>query len=212
MRAARMIGSVRARNRRGRGFERAPTHSRCALIDLYRRRRKSRSRRRRARGDCVFRPTAIAAPRELQQLGGLTLQHARRSCTMSRRCVTRISDLIFGVGPAGTGKTLLAVAAAVEALKPGAQSTASCHAAGGRGGRTARLPAGRSGREGRSVPAADLGRVSQPDGRDEFEEPPRTPRNRGRAAGVHARAHALECLCDRRRGAELDDSTDEDGS
>lgn len=55
-------------------------------------------------------------PLTLPQLGGLTLRTPRQVHYAEALRDERI-DLIFGVGPAGTGKTFLAVAAAVEALK-----------------------------------------------------------------------------------------------
>lgn len=57
-----------------------------------------------------------AAPMQLPQLGGLTLRTPRQVHYVEALRDESI-DLIFGVGPAGTGKTFLAVAAAVEALK-----------------------------------------------------------------------------------------------
>lgn len=55
-------------------------------------------------------------PMHLPQLGGLTLRTPRQVHYVEALRDESI-DLIFGVGPAGTGKTFLAVAAAVEALK-----------------------------------------------------------------------------------------------
>lgn len=55
-------------------------------------------------------------PLHLPQLGGLTLRTPRQVHYVEALRDEGI-DLIFGVGPAGTGKTFLAVAAAVEALK-----------------------------------------------------------------------------------------------
>jgi phosphate starvation-inducible protein PhoH and related proteins len=52
----------------------------------------------------------------LPQLGGLTLRTPRQVHYVEALRDENL-DLIFGVGPAGTGKTFLAVAAAVEALK-----------------------------------------------------------------------------------------------
>lgn len=54
----------------------------------------------------------------LPQLGGLTLRTPRQIHYVEALRDERI-DLVFGVGPAGTGKTFLAVAAAVEAMKAG---------------------------------------------------------------------------------------------
>ena len=56
------------------------------------------------------------APIQLPQLGGLTLRTPRQVHYVEALRDEDV-DLIFGVGPAGTGKTFLAVAAAVEALK-----------------------------------------------------------------------------------------------
>ncbi len=55
-------------------------------------------------------------PMTLPQLGGLTLRTPRQVHYVEALRDENL-DLIFGVGPAGTGKTFLAVAAAVEALK-----------------------------------------------------------------------------------------------
>ena len=55
-------------------------------------------------------------PMHLPQLGGLTLRTPRQVHYVGALRDENI-DLIFSVGPAGTGKTFLAVAAAVEALK-----------------------------------------------------------------------------------------------
>ncbi len=55
-------------------------------------------------------------PITLPQLGGLTLRTPRQVHYVEALRDENL-DLIFGVGPAGTGKTFLAVAAAVEALK-----------------------------------------------------------------------------------------------
>jgi phosphate starvation-inducible PhoH-like protein len=57
-----------------------------------------------------------AAPLALPQLGGLTLRTPRQVHYVEALRDEAL-DLIFGVGPAGTGKTFLAVAAAVEAMK-----------------------------------------------------------------------------------------------
>ncbi|HRO02167.1 MAG TPA: PhoH family protein [Terricaulis sp.] len=87
-----------------------------ALADLARRKGKVRE------GDVL---AAISfsegdpdksGPHTLPQLGGLTLRTPRQVHYVEALRDERI-DLIFGVGPAGTGKTFLAVAAAVEALK-----------------------------------------------------------------------------------------------
>ena len=61
-------------------------------------------------------PGADKGPLELPQLGGLTLRTPRQLHYVQALRDPEL-DLIFGVGPAGTGKTFLAVAVAVEALK-----------------------------------------------------------------------------------------------
>jgi phosphate starvation-inducible PhoH-like protein len=88
-----------------------------ALVDLHRRRNRV------SEGDVL---AAIAlsesdeagGPRalELQQLGGLTLRTPRQIHYVEALRDPAL-DLILGVGPAGTGKTFLAVAAAVEAMR-----------------------------------------------------------------------------------------------
>jgi len=60
--------------------------------------------------------TDTRAPLKLPQLGGLTLRTPRQVHYVEALRDENL-DLIFGVGPAGTGKTFLAVAAAVEAMK-----------------------------------------------------------------------------------------------
>jgi phosphate starvation-inducible protein PhoH and related proteins len=57
-----------------------------------------------------------AGPLTLPQLGGLSLRTPRQVHYVEALRDEAL-DLVFGVGPAGTGKTFLAVAAAVEALK-----------------------------------------------------------------------------------------------
>ena len=86
-----------------------------ALADLARRKGKVRE------GDVLAaisfsEETETRGPLTLPQLGGLTLRTPRQVHYVEALRDERI-DLIFGVGPAGTGKTFLAVAAAVEALK-----------------------------------------------------------------------------------------------
>ncbi|MBU6405845.1 MAG: PhoH family protein [Alphaproteobacteria bacterium] len=65
---------------------------------------------------CSLDPDRAAGPLTLPQVGGLTIRTPRQlhyvEAMQEEAC-----DLVFGVGPAGTGKTFLAVACAVEALK-----------------------------------------------------------------------------------------------
>lgn len=65
---------------------------------------------------CNLDPDRDRGPLRLPQVGGLTIRTPRQlhyvEAMRDEAC-----DLVFGVGPAGTGKTFLAVACAVEALK-----------------------------------------------------------------------------------------------
>jgi len=87
-----------------------------ALADLARRKGKIREGEVLAAISFSEGATDSAAPISLPQLGGLTLRTPRQVHYVEALRDENI-DLIFGVGPAGTGKTFLAVAAAVEALK-----------------------------------------------------------------------------------------------
>ena len=58
--------------------------------------------------------------------------------------ISAASDLTFGIGPAGTGKTYLAVACAVESLQAETRAAHRAGAAGGGSRRAAGVPAGRS--------------------------------------------------------------------
>ena len=122
----------------------------------------------------------------------------------------RKCTVTFGIGPAGTGKTYLAMALAVAALSERAGRPHHPHAPRGRGRRAARLPARRHAREGRPVPAAALRRALR-------HARPRPARrlhgarhDRGRAARVHARPHAQRLVHHPRRGAEHEPRADAD--
>ena len=71
----------------------------------------------------------------------------------------RRSTVTFGIGPAGTGKTYLAMALAVAALHEREVGADHPHAARRRGRRAARVPAGRPAGEGRPVPAPAVRRA-----------------------------------------------------
>ena len=73
--------------------------------------------------------------------------------------------LVFSTGPAGTGKTWLAVAHAVQLFERKEVDRIVLSRPGGRSRRAARLFARRHAREGRSLSAADLRRALRPDGR-----------------------------------------------
>jgi phosphate starvation-inducible PhoH-like protein len=87
-----------------------------ALVDLAR--RKGRVREGEVLAAISFSEGAREAPGPLSlpQVGGLVLRTPRQVHYVEALRDENI-DLIFGVGPAGTGKTFLAVAAAVEAMK-----------------------------------------------------------------------------------------------
>jgi phosphate starvation-inducible PhoH-like protein len=87
-----------------------------ALADLARRKGKVREGEVLAAISFSEGPVERPGPMTLPQLGGLTLRTPRQVHYVEALRDENL-DLIFGVGPAGTGKTFLAVAAAVEAMK-----------------------------------------------------------------------------------------------
>ena len=84
------------------------------------------------------------------------------------------------------------------------------HPPRGRGRRAARLPARRPDGEGRSVPAPAVRRALRHARARARQPAPRARRDRGRAAGVHARPHAERRVHHPRRGPEHDARADED--
>ena len=122
----------------------------------------------------------------------------------------RTHDVVLCVGPAGTGKTYLAVGWAVEpaAQRPGEEDRA--RPAGGRGRRAARLSARRPRREDQPVPPAAVRRAQRHHGSRHGQEVHGERHHRDPAARVHAGPHALERLHHSRRGAERDVGADED--
>ena len=118
--------------------------------------------------------------------------------------------IVFGIGPAGTGKTYLAMAKAVQALQAKQVNRIILTRPGGRGGRAAGLPARHAVREDRPVPAAALRRAARHDrpGLDPAADGQR--HDRGRAAGVHARPHPQRRVHHPGRGAEHHARADED--
>ena len=118
--------------------------------------------------------------------------------------------IVFGIGPAGTGKTYLAMAKAVQALQAKKVNRIILTPPGGRGGRAARLPARHAHREDRPLPAPALRRAAR-HGRPRVDpEAARGRHHRGRAAGVHARPLAQRRVHRARRGAEHHAGADED--
>ena len=136
---------------------------------------------------------------------------ARRAITQ-RRYLEAIDqyDIVFGVGPAGTGKTYLAMAQAVVVSAGEARDAHHPRAARGRSRREARLPAGRPAGKGQSVPAAALRRALRHARRRARRAAARARRDRSGADRVHARPHAERRVRDPRRSAEHDVRADED--
>ena len=101
-------------------------------------------------------------------------------------------DLVFGLGPAGTGKTYLAVAMAVAMLVKSAHRPADPFAAGGRGRRAAGLPARRPQGKGRSLSAPALRRAARHAARRASLKRLTERRDRGGAARLHARPDPVQ--------------------
>ena len=87
-----------------------------SLLDLYRRRRKLREED--VAAAIAFSAHGSDVPRDLQVFGGLTLSRPAQLRYVEAMRDPNV-DMVFAVGPAGTGKTVLAVIAAVEALRQG---------------------------------------------------------------------------------------------
>ena len=102
----------------------------------------------------------------------------------------RDNDLIFCIGPAGTGKTYLAVGMAVNLLRQNAVKQDRPGPARGRGRRTARLPARRHRGQDQSLPAAAVRRPQRHDGPGAGQALHGERHHRDRAAGLHARPNA----------------------
>ena len=120
------------------------------------------------------------------------------------------AELTFGIGPAGTGKTYLAVAYAAAMLERGAVDRVDPVAPGGRGRRAPRLPARRHAREGRSLSPPALRRALRHDALRQGRARLSDRHDRGGAACLHARPHARQCRRHPRRGAEHHVDADED--
>jgi phosphate starvation-inducible PhoH-like protein len=119
-------------------------------------------------------------------------------------------DITFGIGPAGTGKTYLAVACAVDALeRDTVKRIVLVRPRVEAGERLGFLP-GDSRR--RSIPYLRPLYDALYDlmGFDKVDEALRAQHHRDRAARVHARAHAQPLLHHPRRGAEHHARADED--
>ncbi len=122
------------------------------------------------------------------------------------------SDLVFGLGPAGTGKTYLAVAHAAQCLERGqVERIVLSRPAVEAGERLGFLPGDmREKVDPYLRPLYDaLYDVLPP---AKVERDLMSGRHRDRPAGVHARTHAGACFRDPRRGAEHLVDADEDVS
>ena len=104
------------------------------------------------------------------------------------------NTITIGVGPAGTGKTYLAVAEAVAAFRAKDGQPHHPDPPGRRGGRAAGLSAGRPAEQGRPVSAAALRRAVRHAGAGDLRQISRAGQHRGRAAGLHARPDARRQL------------------
>ena len=120
------------------------------------------------------------------------------------------NTVTFGIGPAGTGKTYLAMAKAVQALQARkVNRIVLTRPAVEAGERLGFLPGTLVGQD-RPVPAPAVRRAAR-HGRPRVDPAAHGGRDhRGRAAGLHARAHAQRRVHHPRRGAEHLDRADED--
>ncbi len=114
----------------------------------------------------------------------------------------RDNTVTFGIGPAGTGKTYLAMAAAVEVAHGRSGSTDHPHPPGGRGRGAARLSARRPLRQDRSLPAAPLRRLVGHARAGGDRSADRAGDDRDSAPRLHAGADPQRCLRDPRRSPE----------
>ena len=122
----------------------------------------------------------------------------------------RLNDLTFGIGPAGTGKTYLAVASAVEALQSGAvRRIVLVRPAVEAGERLGFLPGDLAQKIDPYLrPMYDA--LYEMIGFDRVARQHRAARHRGRAARLHARPLAQRLVHHPRRGAEHHGRADED--
>ena len=126
----------------------APAAPRTSLQRALRPGRRTRKSRRSA---CIWRCASASPARNRADLdpaergvrvprGGIRARGAHQRDYLAH---IRSRDLTFGIGPAGTGKTYLAVACAVEVAAGGDAAPHHPGAAGGRGRRAAGVSAGR---------------------------------------------------------------------
>ena len=114
------------------------------------------------------------------------------------------NDLVLGLGPAGTGKTYLAVAMAVSLYLAGRVERIVLSRPAGGSWRASRLPARRPEGQGRPVPPPALRRALRHAAGGPGGAAHGFGGDRDRPARLHARAHALPVLHHPGRGAEHD--------
>ena len=126
------------------------------------------------------------------------------------RARSRENDIVVGIGPAGTGKTYLAVAAAVDALtRKRVRRIVLARPAVEAGESLGFLPGDMQAKVDPYLrPLYDALDEMMPRRAD--AEGARDAHDRDRAARVHARAHAWRRVRDPRRSAERDRDADED--
>ena len=122
------------------------------------------------------------------------------------------NTVTIGVGPAGTGKTYLAVAAAVAAFRDKQVNRIILTRPGGGGRRAAGLFARRPPEQGGPVPAAAVRRPFRHAGGGDVPEVPGAGQYRGGAAGLYAGPHPGRQLHHPGRGPEHLPGADEDVS
>ena len=186
----------RARPRQRDHHHRRPgreRHRRAPLLRAHRADREGRDAHRRRRPPhrrrCSSRTPPSGPPRCSPSTSCPGAASTIRPKTLGqKRYVDAIDEntIVFGIGPAGTGKTYLAMAKAVQALQAKQVSRIILTRPGGRGRRAARLPARHAQREDRPLPAAALRRPAR-HARPRVDPAPDGRRHhRGRPAGLHA--------------------------
>ena len=118
--------------------------------------------------------------------------------------------ITFGIGPAGTGKTYLAMAKAVQALQAKKVNRIILTRPAVEAGERLGLPARHAQREDRPLPAAALRRAARHDRPRVDPQAAGRRDDRGRPAGLHARPLAQRRVHHPRRGAEHLARADED--
>ena len=118
--------------------------------------------------------------------------------------------ITFAIGPAGTGKTYLAMAKAVQALQAKKVNRIILTRPAVEAGERLGLPARHAEREDRPLPAPALRRAARHDRPRVDPQAAGRRHHRGRAAGLHARAHPQRLVHRPRRGAEHLARADED--